>query len=269
MSRRPRALVACLLAACAAGAVAQSGWRIEAGAGVQTLDNGSPDWREAELSLRHRDGGRFVELQARDARRYGLHDREIALGGGFALSPDWNLGLRVSAAPGADFLPRQGGSAELGLRLAGGWIAAAALGRNRYDGAETAPSGTSSLRLGLERYAGPWRWAGAITHNRTDGGATARGGRLQLDHFFGDEARLGLLAALGRELESEPQGLLSTRVRSVVLLGRWPLAPGWQLSGEISRTRVSDLERRLGGVSEAVPGGYRRDGVRLGVRREF
>ncbi len=257
------------LAAGAGSVMAESGWQVEAGAGVQSLDNGSPEWREAELALRHRDGGRRVELQWRDAQRYGLHDREIALAGGVALSPDWNLGLRASVAPGADFLPRHGGSAELSVRLAGGWVGAAALGRNRYDGAETPPSGTSSLRLGLERYAGPWRWAGAITHNRTDGGATARGAQLQLDHFFGDEARLGLLLAGGRELEAAPQGLLSTRVNTVVLLGRWPLVPGWQLSGELSHTRVSDLERRVGGRSEALPGGYRRDGVRLGVRREF
>lgn len=264
-----RWLSAVVLAAAAGSASAQAGWQVEVGAGVQSLDNGSPDWREAELALRHRDGGRRFEVQLRDARRYGLHDREIALAGGLALSPDWNLGLRVSAAPGADFLPRQGGSAELNVNLGGGWVGAAALGRNRYDGAETPPSGTSSLRLGLERYTGPWRWAGAITHNRTDGGATARGVQLQLDHFFGDEARLGVLVAGGRELESAPQGLLSTRVNTVVLLGRWPLVRGWQLGGELSHTRVSDLERRIGGLNQPVPGGYRRDGVRLGVRREF
>lgn len=269
MRARLPVFAGCLLAAWALGASAQGRWQVEAGAGVQTLDNGSPDWREAELALRRRDGDQRFELQLRDARRYGLHDREITLAGGLALSPDWNLGLRASVAPGADFLPRQAGSVELGVRLGGGWIGAAALGRNRYDGAETPPSGTSSLRLGLERYTGPWRWAGAVTRIRSDGGATAHGAQLQLDHFFGDEARLGVLVAGGRELESAPDGLLSTRVNTVVLLGRWPLGGGWQLAGELSHTRVSDLERRIGGVDQPLPGGYRRDGVRLGVRREF
>jgi YaiO family outer membrane protein len=264
-----RLLAACSLAVAAAGSAAQPAWQVEVGSSVEQLSNDSPDWRQSEIAVRRRDEGRMGELSARDVERYGRRDTELAASVAWPMAPAWSIALRANVAPGADFLPRLGGGAELTRRLGDGWVAGAGLGRNRYDGADTAPTGTTTLRLGLERYVGAWRLAGGVARARLDGGAAESGWRAQVDHFFGDEARVGVVFSGGRELESAPDGVVSTRVDSVVLMARWPLAAGWLLGGELSRTRVSDIERQRDGVSESLPGGYRRTGVRLGVQRAF
>ena len=263
-----RSLPALALAVALSPALAEPRWQVEAGAGVETLSNDSPDWQQADLAVRRRDAGTALEVNARTARRYGLHDRELGLGLVWPAGDDWTLSLRASAAA-ADFLPRLGGVAEASRRLGGGWVASAGLGRSLYDPAQAASSGTTLLRAGLEHYAGPWRLAGGLTRARLDGGAGDSAWRVQLDHFFGDVGRAGLLATGGRELEAAPDGVLSTKVQSLVVLVRVPLAEGWSMAGEAGFTRVSGLERRSGGVAQALPGGYRRHGLRIGVQREF
>ena len=268
MRGRVRAIAPLVLAAALSPALAEPRWQVEAGAGIETLSNDSPDWQQADIAVRRIDAGTRVELNARTARRYGLHDRELGVGLAWPVGADWTLGLRAHGAK-ADFLPRLGAVADVSRRLGDGWVASAGLGRNLYDPAQAASSGTSLLRAGLEHYAGPWRLAGGVTRARLDGGAGATGWSVQLDHYFGDVARAGLLATGGRELESAPEGVLTTGVQSLVVLARLPLADGWSLAGEAGLTRVSDLERSNGGVVQALPGGYRRHGLHLGVQREF
>ncbi len=269
MTRRAGAALAASLAIAAAAAPAQPAWEAEAGLGHERLSDGAPAWRQADLALRHRFAPRaLAELGLRRAERYGTADTELALGASLPLDARWTLGLRATAVDAPRFLPRHGLAGEATLALDGGWVAGAGLGRNRYASLGAPPTGTSQLRLGLERYVGAWRLAGGWTRARLDGGETGDGLRLQADRYFGDEARLGLLVASGEELESAPGGVLSTRVHSLVVIGRWPLGEGWALVGDLGRTRVGAASRRAGGDAPAGPG-RSRSGGRIGVQRGF
>jgi YaiO family outer membrane protein len=265
-----RGLAAGSVLACAVAAAAPLPWQVETGASVETLDNGSPDWRQLDVAVRRRfDDGAAAEVALREVQRYGRTDRELALGGLWKLGTDATFSLRGTTAGAASFLPRQSLAVDATQRLPDGWVAGAGLVRNRFEGIDSPPTGTTLLRLGVERYAGQWRLAGALTRARLDGGASAMGWRLQADHFVGEDGRIGLLVAGGEELETDPAGVISTQVNAIVMLARWPIAPGWALTGDAGSTRVSDIVRRVDGGSLALPGGYRRSGVRIGVQHEF
>jgi YaiO family outer membrane protein len=265
-----RGLAAGLALLCAAASAAPLPWQVETGVGVETLDNGSPDWRQLDVALRRRfDDGATAEVALREAQRYGRTDRELALGGLWNIGPDATVSLRGTTAGAANFLPRQSVAIDATQRLLDGWVASIGLVRNRFEGIDSPSTGTTLLRLGIERYAGAWRLAGGLTQARLDGGASAMGWRLQADRYVGEAGRVGLLVAGGEELEKDPAGVISTQVNTFVLLARWPVAPGWALTGEAGSTHVSNIVRRVDGASLSLPGGYQRSGVRIGVQHEF
>jgi YaiO family outer membrane protein len=231
------------------------------------LDNGSPDWRQLDLALRHRSAPERVnEIGLRRVERYGQRDAELSAGVSLPLGTDWGLALRASLADGA-FLARAAGQVDLTRRLADGWVLGAGLGRGLYAPEGGIASGTTTLRGSVERYVGAWRLAAGASHARLDGGHGASALRLQVDRYFGDDSRVGLIVARGDELEYDPQGVLSSRVGAVALVGRWSFATGWALAGDLGRTTVRDVERR-GGSGGSAPG-YRRSGGRLALQREF
>lgn len=275
MTRRPALIGAVLSAALTVlpmpDAQAQTlAWQVEASAGLERLSNGTPDWRQVDVSLRRRfAAGAQAEITLREAQRYGRRDSEFAVGLALPLDDAWTVALRATAADAAHFLPSRGGQVELSRRLSAGWVASASLGRNRYDSAANPATGTSLLRLGAEHYVGAWRLAAGVTHARLDGGASADGWRAQVDRYIGDGGRIGLLVAGGRELESAPDGVISTRVDALVLVGRWPIAAGWALTGDVAGTRVGNIVRRTGSGNTTLPGGYRRNAGRIGVQHEF
>lgn len=264
------ALATLALALGGPAAAAPTPWQVELGGSVEHLDNGAPDWRQVDAALRHRfDEQRLGELTLRRAERYGRRDTELGLGAVWPVGEPFVLALRATTAGNAAFLPRHGGQVDAFWRAPQGWVLGLGLTRNLYDTPEAPATGSSLLRMGVERYVGDWRFGGGWTRARLDGGSYAHGWRAQVDRFIGDGARLGLAVGGGRELESAPQGVLSTRVEALALVGRLPLSEGWALVGEASHTRVSDFEQRIGGVVQSLPGGYRRNGVRLGVARDF
>ncbi|MEN9543390.1 MAG: hypothetical protein RLZZ598_223 [Pseudomonadota bacterium] len=249
---------------------AEAPWQIESSLTHEHLSNGSPDWRQLDLALRRRlDGGAVVDLGLRQAERYDATDRELGIGATWPVAADWQLALRGTTAGSAAFLPRNGIAFDVSRQLGSGWLANAGMTRNRFAPTDVSATGTTLLRLGLERYFGDWRLASGWTRGRLDGGQAANGWRFQVDHYFGEAGRIGLLVAGGRELEAAPLGLISTRVDSAVLLARWRMAEGWSLTVDAGRTRVSDILRQSDAGTEPLPGGYRRDGVRVGVQHEF
>ena len=244
-------------------------WQVDGGVGVERLSNGSPDWRQVDLALRRRlDRGVVLEFAARQAQRYGATDHELGIGGSCPVE-NWNLSLRATTAGQAAFLPRHGISFDAARRLDGGWVANAGATRNLFSPADAPASGTTLLRLAVERYVADWRFLAGLTHGRLDGGAAANGWRLQADRFFGESGRIGMLVADGRELEATTGGVISTRVNSIVLLARWRIAAGWSFNADVGRTHVDDIIRQTDTANLSLPGGYHRDGVHFGVQHEF
>jgi YaiO family outer membrane protein len=261
-----------LVLAAAAATAAPAAWRAESGFTREHVGGGQPAWRQLDVALLRREGegadAHVFALDARRAWRHGARDDEIGLAAALplpALSPRLGLSLRATLAPGAAFLPRAGAALEARWRLDGGWVALGGLGRQRFEPADAPGSGVSLASLGAEHYRGPWRAAAGLSLARLDGGDSATGLRLALDRTFGEVTRVGLLAARGRELEATPQGVLSSRVDSVVLRLRWGFAPGWAVDTDLARHRVTRRER--GGV--ALPGAATRDAVRLALRHDF
>jgi YaiO family outer membrane protein len=266
------AAVVGVLLACALLAPAQADtppWQVELGLGSERLSNDSPDWRQLDLALRRRlEGGMVADVGLRRVERYGRRDGEMSVGATWPLTADWTLALRAAASNGR-FLATTSGQAELTRRLDGGWVLGAGFGRSLYDPEGGVASGTSTARANVERYVGAWRFAAGASRARLDRGESASALRLQLDHYFNDSARLGLLVARGDELEYDTLGVLASRVGAVALLGRVPLVQGWAVTGELSRTRVRDTVRRGGPAGGASSAGYRRSGGRLALQRDF
>lgn len=265
------------LAAFAPAAHAQEArpWQAELGAGVERFSNQLDDWQQLDFALRHRFAPRtLAEGTLRQTRRRGFDDSE--LGGGFSLplDADWTLAGAASASPTHRVLAKAGGRIDLSRALADGWVLGAGLGRSLYEGeGASGTSGSSIARLNVERYVAGWRFAAGILRSRLDGGQNDNGGLLQVDRYFADErGRLGLIVARGRELENDPSlgGVLSTRVETLALVGAWPLDPDWTLLGALSSTRQSDAQVRTGPrAGQGVGQAYRRNGIRLGVQRDF
>jgi YaiO family outer membrane protein len=231
-------------------------WQAEFGAGREAVRAGA-DWRQLDLALRHTLAPRTtLELSARKTRRYGLDDREFGLAGSLALGSDWTANAAVTSSPSHEVLPRWSLAAGAQRALGSGWVLGGEARSTRYT-----DDRADALRLNVERYfggadVGAWRAALSLGATRLQGASTAGAGRIQLDRYFGERGRLGLLLARGDEAERDELGQLAVNdVRSLVLLGRWPLTEQVALTGEWGHHRVGAVHRRSGG--------------RLGVQLDF
>lgn len=268
---RGAAMVASMLLVCSAvqAATEPMPWQVEAGVGADRLSSGAPDWRQFDLSLRRQLAPRSAgELSLRRTRRSGLGDEELGASIGLPLDAHWSATLAATLSPSHRVLARGSGRIELARAIDGGWVASATFGRRLYS-----DGGNSQWGVGVERYVGAWRLAAALGRTRLDGGGTAGNVRLQLERYFDAErGRAGLILARGRELEGlpatalAPADLIDQRVTTLALTGVWPLAAAWALTGQASRVRHDDVQRRGGAVAGAP---YHRSGVRLGVRHDF
>ncbi len=256
-----------------AAPAAAAPWQVELGAGVEDFSNDTTTWREADLTLRSRFAPRaLAEGQLRHTRRRGFDDSEIGAGLALPLNADWGLSASATLSPTHRVLARGSGRVDLTRNFEGGWVLGAGVARSLYDGADAAPVGNSLLRVQGERYVGAWRFALGLNRSRLDGGQTDNGWLLALDRYVGEQGRIGVVAARGRELENEPAlgGVLSTQVETLALVGVWPLAADWALTGALARTRHSDSQVRTGPrAGDAIGSPYRRNGVRIGVRHDF
>lgn len=234
-----------------------SPWQAEFGVGSEALSRGLADWQQTDLALRRRWAPRAqFELNARRTERFGLVDRELGAGLALPLAAGWDASLGLSASASHHILPRSNLTAGLQHQLGDGWVLGGTLRATHYD-----VDRASALSLGAERYfgssaIGEWRAAASLTATRLSGLGSSGSARVQLDRYFGDRGRLGLLVSVGREIDNLGQGALRIAdVQSLVLLGRWPLGPAWALNGEIGQTRLGSQ--------------YRRSGGRLGVELDF
>ena len=256
-AKAPEMLRAALAAAALLAAVAghaQQGPRIglEGSHAREGLTGPNAPWTDSWLRL----DLKLATLQAfsarlRETERFGLRDREQALGAYLPLGGGWSVELELSASSTHRVLPRHALLAQVGKSFGGGWGAYAGLRRSAYTQSE------ADLRLfTLERYFGAERIAYTFYSGRPDGGGSAPSHRLQWSHYFNDRDFIGLSVAAGREVENiAPAGLVTSRVRSLYLTGRWWFAPDWALTAEAGVHEQGSL--------------YRRHGLRLGLRHEF
>lgn len=247
------AIAAAALLAAAAGH-AQQGARVglEASHGRDGLSGPNAPWTDSSLGV----DLKLATLQAfsarlRETERFGLRDREHALGAYLPLGEGWSVELELTGSPTHRVLPRHSTLAQVGKRFAGGWGAYAGFRHSAYA------QSSADLRLfTLERYFGAERVAYTFYSGRPEGGGSAPSHRLQWNHYFNDRDYVGVSVASGREVENvAPAGLVTSKVRSFYLTGRWWFAPDWALTAEAGVHEQGSL--------------YRRHGVRLGLRHQF
>ncbi|ABC83285.1 YaiO family outer membrane beta-barrel protein [Anaeromyxobacter dehalogenans] len=229
---------------------------VELSQGAEALSGDRPAWRTSALDLAwtgDRDRALAAGGSLREASRFRQDDVEGALWAQAAVA-GVVLGVEGSASPTWEFLPRWSAGARAERGLGAGWIASLGGRLLRYDG-ELGASTVALATLGLERYFGRWRAAASGTAAGLHG-AWSGSGRLALDLYYGERARVGVSVAAGRELESLGAGeVLRTDVLGAAVTGVHPFSARWALTWDLTAQRQGELYTRVGG--------------RLGVRRSF
>lgn len=243
---------AALLAATAGYAQQAARVGLEASHARDSLSGSNAPWADSSLRM----DLKLATLQSfsarlRETERFGLRDREHALGAYLPFGEGWSVELELSGSPTHRVLPRHAAFVQAGKNLGGGWAAYAGFRHSAYT------RSAADLRLfTLERYFGAERLAYTFYSGKPDGGGSAPSHRVQWNHYFNDRDYVGVSAASGREVENvAPTGLVTSKVRSLYLTGRWWFAPQWALTAEAGVHEQGSL--------------YRRHGVRLGLRHEF
>ena len=234
--------------------LAASGATAELSQGVEALSGGRPAWRVTALDLAWRgEPGAAAGLGLRELSRSSRDDVDGAAWGQAPLA-GFVLGLEASASPTYRFVPRWSGGARAERGLGAGWVLSAGARVLRYEG-DAATTTATIASAGVERYWGAWR-AAATTSAVALEREWSASERLALDRFYGEEGRVGVAAALGRELEHLGGGrVLRTEVVAAGLAGAHPVGAAWAVTWELGVHRQGDLYTRAGG--------------RLGLRRRF
>jgi YaiO family outer membrane protein len=98
----------------------------------------------------------------------------------------------------------------------------------------------------LERYAGDYSASLAWRPVRTLG-TSANGFELRANRYYGDDSHVGLIASSGREATPLGEGqIVLAQVRSLALVGRHRVGPGWSLTYALNRTRQGGFYSRTG-----------------------
>jgi YaiO family outer membrane protein len=151
-----------------------------------------------------------------------------------------------------EVLPHNSVYGELQKILPGGWGLGLGMRHNEYT--STASNVVSLL---AERYWGNFRGAYTLYSGSPEGASSAASHRLQLSYYYADRSSVGLSYSNGREVENlgSPRGVIATDVLNWTVNGQHWLTPSWALTYDLVYHEQGDF--------------YRRQGLRLGVRRSF
>lgn len=229
-----------------------SALELEVGATHENLSQGRADWQSAYLEGEHQFGERRVVYAAlRHTERFDQEDSDWLAGLYHPLDPRWTLNAEIGSSPTHRVLPEATAALNLHRQLDDGW----GLG---FGGRHTAYANadTNTATLSLERYFGAYRAAYTFTATHLEGGASAPNHRLQLNRYYGPRNTIGITVSRGEEVENVPPGgIIETEVEALAVLGRHWLDRDWAVSYELLRHEQGTL--------------YRRQGLRLGLRRAF
>lgn len=216
--------------------------RLQLSAEHNRLDRGLDDWNEVTLRFsRQWQRRELAEVALTEARRFGLADRQLDATYVRPLGPRLTASAQLWFSPEHRFLARHGVEAGAQYEFQPAWLLHARLRKASYDTASVA-QGT----LMLERYAGDfsaslaWRPVRAL-------GTSSSGFELRANRYYGDDSHVGLIASSGREATPLGEGRIElAQVRSLALVGRHRVGPGWSLSYGVNRTRQGSFYSRTG-----------------------
>lgn len=205
-----------------------------------TLDNFTPDWRDAVLALRHQYApNHVVRVQLRQTQRFGQDDLEAAGSLLLPLAGSWSVLGEVSGSPEHRTLPA--GSAFLGV--------SGPLGRGFAAGAGLRAASYSEDDVWVANAFGEYYWtryraAYTLFQGHLEGGGDGLAHLLQGDIYY-ESGQIGLALAIGEEpARVNAQQVTVADVASVVLLGRHWLGPRWGMTYQAGRYRQGDFYTR-------------------------
>lgn len=269
----------------ATSAQAQLQWQGEIGGGVEDFTSEAATWRQVDAAIRARTPDRALgEVNVRRTDRYQAKDTEFGFIGVLPLD-DWTTSATLTLSPTHEALPSWGLRVGAARELGRGWVLGLEANRQLYDREDQVDTsipgtqrvvGSSGLALNLEHYVGAWRYAAGLGRVRLDGGESGGTWKFQLDRFYGEErGRIGAVIAGGQEFENlpptatRPSAIISSTTFTLALVGVHPLDAGWALSWALSSTRNSDIQTRYADGIVNTGDSYHRNGVRLGIQRDF
>lgn len=226
---------------------------LELGYSRENLTNNNSDWTSTYLLGSRKLGERRTFYGGlRETRRFGLDDSEAHAGLYFPLGTTWGGVVEGSYSGTHEVLPHNSVYGELQKILPGGWGLGLGLRHNEYT--STASNVVSLL---AERYWGNFRGAYTLYSGSPEGASSAASHRLQLSYYYADRSSVGLSYSNGREVESvgPPRGVVVSDVLNWTVTGQHWLTPAWALTYDLVYHEQGDF--------------YRRQGLRLGVRRSF
>lgn len=217
-----------------------------------TLGRQYADWRATQIDLAHRSSeGTSIYGSAIETERYSLTDHAVLAGTGFALSPQWSMTFEGNTSPSHKVLAKWSALAQLQRNLGDGWDVQAGVRQTEYSAASTVLT-----MLTAERYWNSYRAAltGYLGHLAGEGNSPAAS--LQVDYFYSDQSRVGLLLSGGRETENQPgTGVRVSDTREAAVIGQHWLNSRWAISYVALVHRQGDF--------------YTRHELQLGLRRRF
>jgi YaiO family outer membrane protein len=212
----------------------------EVGMNVDSLDNGAEDWRHVYAGVdRRTQAGNLLSLALSEHRRFGLADREVAVGGSFELLPDWNVDAGLRSSPDAEFLPETTIKIGVGRVLEQGWVLGANFRQRRY-----ASNTVGTAGVDVQRYFGRFRAAWQLQNTRLDSASSFV--HVATLNFFSDSgSRYGLTIAAGDEVEVVAPGqLLEMDVSAATLSGTHPLGERFDITWRAGTHQQGSFYRR-------------------------
>lgn len=213
--------------------------------GVDRLDTAAPDWRATTLALAWRGAEHAWHAAWRDVERFGLADAQGLIGGRAALTEDLGVTVEVNASTEHAVLPEFGADLDLDLRVSRAVVLHLGARQARY------PEDTAiAFAPGIELYHGDWRGAYTLINARLDDGASGTAHVVQLDRYYGDDSRVGIVGVAGGEATRIDAGtVVVADVTSAALTGRhWfgrcigvSYVYGWTEQGDFYSRQSSGL----------------------------
>ena len=211
---------------------------------IEHLDTGG-NWDRTVVSLERRGGKhRSLLLEWRSIGRFDVRDDEFALGAHAPLTDGAGLAIEFSGAADPAIVPELAMRLDLDIKLSRGLVGHV-IGRRASYPEDT----TTGFGGGLEYYFGAWRLAYEAIATSLKQGDSGTAHIAHTDWYYGDENRVGLVAAFGDEATRlSPDAVIVTDVRSAALAGRhWP-HPRWGVTWAASWTEQGDFHTRTGGT---------------------
>ncbi len=216
--------------------------RLQLSAEHNRLDHGLRNWDEVTVRYsRQWERRELAEVALTQARRFGETDRQLEALYVRPLGPRLTATAQLSFSPEHRFLARRSLEAGAQYEFQPAWLLHARLRHTNYDAASV-----DQAALMLERYTGnfsaslAWKPVRAL-------GTHANGYELRANRYYDDDSHVGLIASTGREATQVGAGAIALAdVRSVALVGRHRLGPGWSATYALSRTRQGSFYSRTG-----------------------